>query len=208
MTLWPLSGMPLYLWLHCCQTLHWKKLRRKYLSLTIRATLVDQDTRRVCITLMLYPPSHLRAWTAPDSQPGKLLLHVNHVARRGKVRARPSTSHRDHPGKVRARPPTSHHDRPRLSPSIGIDARSFNIIPQNCRYRHTLPAFQYRNNIQQTQKLFKKWQFYCLNAYLLYKIFKRHIYNWNKTGSSLAPSLFTLPVTYFLFHGRDTKPDS
>ena len=86
--------------------------------MTIRATLVDHDTRRVCITLMLYPPSHLRAWTAPGSQPGKLLLHVNHVARIGKVRARPPTSHRDHPRKVRARPPTSHHDHPRLSPHI------------------------------------------------------------------------------------------
>ena len=33
------------------------------------------------------------------------------------------------------------------------------IIPQNCRYRHTLPAFQYRNNINQTDKKVNKMVF-------------------------------------------------
>ena len=50
----------------------------------------------------------------------------------------------------------SHLDLILIGISIGIGSQSFNIdrliIPQNCRYRHILPAFQYQNNIHQADK--------------------------------------------------------
>ena len=98
MALLPLLEMPLYIWLHCLQTLLLRKLRTKYHSTATGATIVVDHLRRLDdITLMLTPPSLPRTLAAMDNQPGRLSANV---ARKKQERL--------------ARPPTT-HPRPRLS---------------------------------------------------------------------------------------------